>query len=50
MRLVRKEQRRESSECQLVIPVLEIFDIINESQRNLGHLGKDHTYIDPRLT
>ena len=46
-RLVRKEDGCDPSDRRLVIPMLEIFDVIYESHNvKLGHLGEERTYTD----
>ena len=46
-RLVRREDDRNPSERCLVIPMLEVFDVIYESHSiKLGHLGEERTYTD----
>ena len=50
-RLVRKEDDRSPSELHLVIPMLEVFDVIYESHSvKLGHLGEERTYTDVAKT
>jgi hypothetical protein len=46
-RLVRREGDRNPSERRLVIPMLQVFDVIYESHSvKLGHLGEERTYTD----
>jgi len=45
--LVRREDDRNPFERHLVIPMLEVFDVIYESHSiKLGHLGEERTYTD----
>ena len=45
-RLVRIESGKEVSERRIVVPITNIFDVIHESHRSIGHLGEERTYTD----
>ena len=45
-RLVRIESGKEVSERRVVVPITNIFDVIHESHRSIGHLGEERTYAD----
>jgi hypothetical protein len=46
-RLVRIDEDKSDSKRRLVVPILEVFDIIHQSHSiTLGHMGEERTFAD----
>jgi len=45
-RLIRIESGKEVSERWMVVPITNIFDVVHESHRSIGHLGEERMHAD----